>query len=242
MQPVRLGRASDVPSRRSRSYPPRIPRQRLTGTPQILRKKADPGSRQRHGAVREGIPGPSIFQPVAPGQEHGSSRECAARRSAIRRPLTRPAERSERRPSVCSESGASGQGDCRGSSRTRRVPSSPAAQAGAHCAVAPASRTTRSTPRTEPRIPRFQQLADRDGGCLSIPRVCRPEENCRSHAVPRLESSENKPTQLACVIRRSNRRPASSRRPTMASASAHQTSRSKGTCRVTEFILCRFAA
>ena len=35
-------------------------------------------------------------------------------------------------------------------------------------------------------------------------------------------SSENNPTQFACVIKRSNSLQASSRRPTMASASAHQ--------------------
>ena len=90
-----------------------------------------------------------------------------SRRSATRRPLMMPADRSARWSSVCSRIWRDGgRATVLGSSvNSASVPSKSIRMIGrASWGRACQAANTRSTPRTEPRIPRFQQLADCDGG------------------------------------------------------------------------------
>src|SRR5688572_18203316 len=72
-------------------------------------------------------------------------------------------------------------------SNSASVPSKSSSTSGrASCGRACQAAMTRSTPRTEPRIPRFQQLADRDGG-VNQSHVCvRLRKIAEEHAGPRL--------------------------------------------------------
>ncbi len=85
----------------------------LTARLRSFARIADRRGRERHSVVRKAKVGPLDLEPVQSGKEE---RWCGdgtrSRRSAMRRPLTMPAERSERLPSVLQQNLARrGQGD-----------------------------------------------------------------------------------------------------------------------------------